>query len=69
MSSEVDTGHAATILDDFLTGEMKAECSCGWSGDKVDQLRGPRAMRQHLALADWAAHVHVASGLATEDDS
>jgi hypothetical protein len=62
--------HMAAISDDFLATDFHAECSCGWVGENVRQPgeRGPRAAWDRLAMADFAAHVHVADGLATEDD-
>jgi hypothetical protein len=51
--------HRATICDDFLIPSARhVECSCGWVGHS--------ASVEHLALAEWAAHVHVAEGLAEE---
>ena len=40
---------------------LRASCGCGWRGD----YRGS----ERLAFADHAAHVHVAAGLATEEDA
>jgi hypothetical protein len=42
-------------------GSWTAECSCGgWLSEPAET--------EHWALADHAAHVHVAAGLAVEDD-
>jgi len=62
--------HAATIVDDFLSTDTHTECSCGWVGENVrtgDPDVLPTALARHLAMADFAAHVHVALGLAVED--
>jgi hypothetical protein len=52
--------HRAELVDDFLSRDLHAECSCGWIGES--------APSPHLALADHAAHVHVAMGWAVADD-
>lgn len=52
--------HRCTIASGFLSGSKHAECSCGWTGGPVRS--------DHEALADHAAHVHVALGWATEDE-
>ncbi len=62
--------HGAAIVDDFLATDLHAECSCGWVGENVRPTY-PNAGTErltHMAMADFAAHVHVAEGLATEDD-
>jgi hypothetical protein len=63
--------HSAALTDDIVARDNHAECSCGWVGENVNTPTGPRQSRQqleHMAMADWAAHVHVAEGLATGDD-
>ena len=35
--------------------------------DRARWKREAREQQRHLAMADWAAHVHVAVGLATAD--
>jgi hypothetical protein len=55
----VETDHQAAIVDDFLAKNLHAECRCGWEGEP--------AATEHLALADWAAHVHVALGMAVPE--
>lgn len=51
--------HQCTVATDFFAVGKWAECSCGWSGEIVTH--------EHLALADFAAHVHVAEGLAEQE--
>jgi hypothetical protein len=51
--------HGATVIADFLTGQRVAHCTCGWAGKPVRQS-------DHEAMAEWAAHVHVAMGWAEE---
>jgi hypothetical protein len=60
-STDSPENHGAEIVDDFLSHDLHAECSCGWVGKS--------APNQHLALADHAAHVHVAVGWAVADDA
>ena len=57
--------HSATIARDAFTGQLHAECTCGWVGEHIRHAE-PEPMA--AAMADFAAHVHVAEGLATEDD-
>ena len=52
--------HALTVGSEFLGGRKHAHCSCGWVGESVHT--------EHEAMADHAAHVHVALGLAVAVD-
>lgn len=65
--ADVAAQHQCAISDDFLTHDVHAECSCGWIGTNV-YATGPSRIRTAEALADHAAHVHVAAGLAEEDE-
>jgi hypothetical protein len=50
------------VYSDYSSGWV-AKCSCGWNGKVINfQPRG-------MALAEHAAHVHVAAGLALEDEA
>lgn len=64
---EIASQHGAVVVDDFLANDLHAECACGWVGDKIPP-GGPSQVRLNAAFADHAAHVHVAAGLAEEDE-
>jgi len=57
--AETAKQHAVSLVAPF-TG-MHAHCACGWVSDN--------AASTHEALADHAAHVHLAAGLATEEST
>ena len=58
--------HAASVTTNPNTGTVQVECSCGeWVGAPVAD--GPPVLREHRAMAEWAAHVHVADGLAVPE--
>lgn len=56
--------HRCTVESEFLGGEKHAHCSCGWVGGWV----GESVRTEREALADFAAHVHVAMGWAVVDE-
>jgi len=58
--------HGATITSKSAT-DLHAICRCGWIGENVYHPDYVLAGLTHLAMADWAAHVHVAEGLAVEE--
>lgn len=50
IDEKITKAHQAEIVDDFLSRDLHAECSCGWEGRT--------AANQHLALAEHTAHVY-----------
>lgn len=57
--------HSATVAGDHIEIHRWIRCSCDWEGDS---WHGEHPMAEHQAMAEWAAHVHVAEGLAVPDD-
>jgi hypothetical protein len=61
---ERDDEHAAIVSTSPHGLYLRAQCSCDWVGTWV---RRDQPFADHQAMSHWAAHAHVAAGLAVEE--